>query len=432
MTKPAFAAFAASTALAVPARARGIYGVRNEADAAAALAELQRTWASFRETNDRRLADLERGRDDVVTNEQVGRINTSLDELTNLVNTQQETIQALRLGGGAGDQMTAEAREHSQAFNTWFRRGEAENALGDLQVRAALTSQSDPDGGYVVPAEMDRTISRVLGQVSTMRQLARVVSIGTREFSTLVNQGGANANWVGEEDARAATNTPKLAEITIQAMEMYANPGVTQRLLDDSWLNIEQWLADEISQTFAETEGLAFISGDGNKKPRGILSYPTVANASYAWGKLGFTVSGAAAAFASSNPTDALIQLYYSLKAGYRNGASFLTSDAVLGTIRQFKDGQGNYIWAPPTADMPGTVLGKPVYTDDNMPALGANAFPVAFGNFARGYLIADRMGTRVLRDPYTNKPFVQFYTTKRVGGGVVNYEAIKLLKCST
>lgn len=427
------AALAGSTALAVPARARGIFGVHNEADATAALAELQRTWASFRETNDRRLADLERGRDDVVTNEHVDRINASITELTNTVNTQQETIQALRLGGSAGgDQATPEAREHRAAFNTWFRRGEGEQNLGGLQVNAALTSQSDPDGGYVVPAEMDRTISRVLGMVSVMRQLARVVSIGTREWSTLVNKGGANANWVGEEDARAATNTPQLAEITIQAMEMYANPGVTQRLLDDAWLNIEQWLADEISQTFAETEGLAFISGDGNKKPRGILSYPTVANASYAWGKLGFTVSGAATAFASTSPTDALMDLYYSLKAGYRNGASFLTSDAVLGTIRKFKDGQNNYIWSPPTADMPGTILGKPVYTDDNMPALGANAFPVAFGNFQRGYLIADRMGTRVLRDPYTNKPYVQFYTTKRVGGGVVNYEAIKLLKCST
>jgi HK97 family phage major capsid protein len=170
------------------------------------------------------------------------------------------------------------------------------------------------------------------------------------------------------------------------------------------------------------------------KKPRGILQYPTVDNASYAWGSLGFKVTGAAAAFAATNPADAIVDLYYSLKAGYRTGAAFLTSDAVLGTIRKFKDGQGNYLFSAPRRPRPGrpTLLGKPIVTDDNMPALGANAFPVAFGNFERGYLIVDRIGIRVLRDPYTNKPNVHFYTTKRVGGAVVNFEALKLLKCST
>jgi len=197
-------------------------------------------------------------------------------------------------------------------------------------------------------------------------------------------------------------------------------------------VDIAQWLADEVSITFAEQEGAAFISGNGIKKPKGVLAYPTVANASYAWGKLGFVVTGGAAAFASSNPADAIINLHYALKAGYRNNASWLISDAVMGTVRQMKDGQNNYLWAPPTVDAPATILGKPVVTDDNMPALAANAFPIAFGDFQRGYLISDRMGVQVLRDPYTNKPYVQFYTTKRVGGGVVNFEAIKLLKCST
>lgn len=414
-------------------RIRGIIRARADApDINATIAELNRTFAAFREQNDRRLADLESGREDVVTNEHVDRINASVTELTQAVEAQQETINALRIGGGSGNAPSAEAREHTQAFNTWFRRGVNESALSDLQVRAGLTTQNDPDGGYLVPEEMDRTISRVLGTVSAMRGLARVVMVSAQEYAALVSQGGTNSGWVGEEDARPETDTPTLSKIVVNSGEIYANPAATQRSLDDAFFDVAAWLAEEVSIEFAEAEGAAFISGNGINKPKGILSYDTVANASYAWGKLGFVVTGGAAAFASSNPADALFDLYYSLKAGYRNGAGFLTSDAVLGTIRKFKDGQGNYLWAPPTADMPASIIGKPVYTDDNMPALGANEFPVAFGNFQRGYMIADRLGVRVLRDPFTNKPNVHFYTTKRVGGAVTNYEAIKLLKCST
>lgn len=426
------AAAAAMGSLDLPARARGIFSARNEPDINATLTELNRTFAAFRDKNDERLAALERGREDVVTNEHVDRINASVTELTTTVNAQREQLDALRLGGGTGTGLTAEAREHATAFNQWFRRGTAEAGLADLQVRAGLTTQSDPEGGYLVPEEMDRTISRVLGTVSAVRGLARVVPISAHEYSVLVNQGGTGSGWVGEEAARPETDTPTLSKIIVNSGEIYANPAATQRSLDDSFLNVEQWLADEVSIEFAEQEGAAFISGNGINKPKGFLSETPVANASYTWGSLGFTVTGHASTFASSNPADALMNLFYSLKSGYRNGASFLTSDAVLGTIRQFKDGQGNYLWSPPTADMPGLILGKPIITDDNMPALGANTFPVAFGNWQRGYLIADRMGVRVLRDPFTNKPNVHFYSTKRVGGAVVNFEAIKLLKCST
>ena len=416
-------------------RFRGIASARADgapANINDALDRINRTFAEFREKNDARLAELEVGRADVVAAEQVDRINASLTELTTTIEAQQETINALRIGGGSGEGITAEAREHTQAFNSWFRRGVNEQALTDLQVRAGLTTQSDPDGGYLVPEEMDNTISRVLGTVSAVRGISRVVSISAHEYSVLVNQGGATSGWVGETDSRAETDTPTLSKIIINSGEIYANPAATQRALDDASMDVAQWLADEVSIEFAEEEGAAFISGNGINKPKGFLAETTVANASYAWGKLGFVVTGAAAAFATSDPADAVIDLYYSLKAGYRTGAAFLTSDAVMGTIRQWKDGQGNYLWAPPTLDMPGTVLGKPAVTDDNMPALGAGAFPVAFGNFQRGYLIADRMGVRVLRDPFTNKPNVHFYTTKRVGGAVVNFEAIKLLKCST
>lgn len=436
MKKIALAAGAAPMAVASTPRARGVVFARaqfNPTNVQETLAELNRTFAAFREKNDERLAELERGRDDVVTNEHVARINASITELSAAFEQQQQVVDGLRAGGGSGDAPSAAVREHASAFNNWFRRGaEPEAGMRQMEVNAGLTTQSDPDGGYLVPEEMEAGMDRVLGTVSAIRGLSRVISVGSSEYSKLVSLGGASSGWVGEEEARPETNTPTLSKILINSGEIYANPAATQRSLDDASFDVEGWLAEEVSIEFAEQEGAAFWSGNGINKPKGITSYTKVANASYAWGKIGFVVTGGAAAFASSDPADAIIKLYYSLKSGYRNGASFLTSDAVLETVRQFKDGQGNYLWAPPTVDMPATILGKPVATDDNVDALGANAFPMAFGNFQRGYLIADRTGTRVLRDPYTNKPNVHFYTTKRVGGAVVNFEAIKLLKCST
>ncbi len=411
---------------------RGIVAVRADASTAKAMLEqINKGFEDFKVENDARLKGIDKKFDDVVQNEKVERINASISDLTTELDKMNTAMAALKLGAG-GNLPDPDKAAHAGAFNKWFRRG-ADAGLKDLEVKASLTTQSDPDGGFVVPEEMETAIDRVLGTESAVRGLATVRSISTQTYKKLVNQGGASSGWVGEEEARPATSTPVLREIAIEAMELYANPAATQTLLDDARVDIESWLADEVAIEFAEQEGAAFVTGTGVKKPRGILAYDTVANASYTWGKLGFVVSGAAAAFASSDPADALISLYYSLKSGHRNGATWLTSDAVMGTIRKFKDGQGNYLWAPPSgADMPATILGKPTSTDDNMPALGANAFPVAFGNFSRGYLVVDRFGIRVLRDPYTNKPNVSFYTTKRVGGGVVNFEAIKLLKCST
>lgn len=352
-------------------------------------------------------------------------INAEIDRLS-------AALTAAQLGGGAGDGLSAAAREHRTAFATWFRRGAVDADLGQLAVQASLTTQSDPDGGYVVPEDWEQGIDRVLGTMSVVRQLARVVQIGGSTYKKLVSMGGATSGWVGEEDARPSTGTPVLRELALPSGELYANPAATQTLLDDARFDIAAWLANEIAIEFGEAESEAFITGNGKNKPRGILGYDTVANASYAWGKIGFVKTGGAAAFASSNPADALIDLLFSLKQGYRNGAAFLTSDATMAEIRKFKDGQGNYLWLPPTStEQVGTILGKPVYTDDYMDALGANKFPVAVANWQQAYTIADRMGTTILRDPYTNKPFVQFYATKRVGGGITNFEAIKLLKCA-
>lgn len=414
-------------------RVRGIVRTRAEAgDAGKVLAELQKTFADFKAERDKELSDINAKLGDVVQTEKVDRINAEVTRLQAAFDDASQTIAAMKAGGGAGAAADPDKAEHATAFNRWFRKG-VDNGLSDLEVKAKLTTQSDPDGGYLVPEEMEAGIDRVLGTVSALRSISRVITVSTDEYAKLVNMGGASSGWVGEEEAREETDSPTLRKLLINAGEIYAQPAATQRSLDDAAIDVAAWLADEVAIEFAEQEGAAFATGNGVNKPRGVLSYDTVANASYEWGKLGFTVTGGAAAFASSNPADAIIDLYYSLKSGYRNGATFVTSDAVMGTIRKFKDGQGNYLWAPPTGpDMPATILGKPVVTDDNMPALGANAFPVAFGNFQRGYLITDRQGVRVLRDPYTSKPNVLFYTTKRVGGGVVNFEAIKLLKCST
>lgn len=414
-------------------RARGIVGVRADASSATAiLAELQTTFEQFKAERTKELDDINNKLGDVVQTEKVDRINNELSKLGKELDAVNASLAAVRIGGG-GDPIDPAKAEHAQAFNRFFRKG-VDAGLADLEVNAKLTTQSDPDGGYLVPEEMEGTIDRVLGTVSTIRSLSRVVNISTDTYKKLVNQGGASSGWVGEETSRAGTDSPTLREIAINTGELYAMPAATQKALDDARIDVAAWLADEVSIEFAEQEGAAFADGNGINKPRGILSYTNVANASYSWGNLGYVATGEAAVFktptTSVSPADCLIDLYYSLKQGYRNGASFLMSDATMNTVRKFKDADGAFVWAPPTgAAEVATILGKPVHTDDNMPAVGADAYPIAFGNFQRGYLIVDRMGIRVLRDPFTSKPNVLFYTTKRVGGAVVNFEAIKLLK---
>jgi HK97 family phage major capsid protein len=414
------------------ARARGLVAVRADAsDATKILNELKLTFEAFKAERDKEIADLKKGLGDVVQTEKVDRINAEITSLQKALDDVNSTIAALRVGGAGGESRTAEQRAHASGFDQFFRKG-VDAGLRDLEVKAGLRTTSDPDGGYLVPEEQSGTIEELARTASVMRQLATVINISTDTYKKLVNLGGAGYGWVGETQARPETTGPTLAELAFNVMEIYANPAATPTLLDDARVDIAQWLGNEVAQTFADQEGAAFIAGDGVLKPRGILGYDTVANASYTWGKLGYIASGVAAALTDGthNGTDALIYLYYSLKSTYRNGASWVMSDAVMGTVRKFKDADGNYIWAPPTAAAEmASILGKPVYNDDNMQAVGANAFPIAFGNFARGYLIVDRFGIRVLRDPYTNKPWVHFYTTKRVGGGVQNFEAIKLLK---
>ncbi len=396
------------------------------------IEDLNRAWEEFKAENDRWQKEIEaKGHADPLLAEKVERINKDITQIAAMkkqLEDLEKTVSRGGLGGGGGFGKSDAVKEHAQAFDRWFRKG-FDGGLANLEVKANLSTLSDPDGGFTVPEEVETAIDRVAATVSAMRRLATVRTIGTDEYKKLVSQGGASSGWVAEKGSRTETDTPTLVEIAINTKEIYAMPAATQKLLDDSRIDIANWLAQEVSIEFAEQESDAFIDGNGVEKPKGILAYSMVANASYAWGKVGYIVTGEASAFTDA---DKLIDLQHALKSVYRNGAAWLMNDATMAHVRKFKDGEGNYIWRPGLAEgAPETIFGKPVEIDDNMPDIGAGKFPIAFANFARAYLIIDRFGIRVLRDPYSSKPYVLFYTTRRVGGGIVMYEAIKLLKVS-
>jgi HK97 family phage major capsid protein len=422
-------------ALMTHPRVRGLVRVSADASEATKLfTELKQTIEAFKAEHTKELADIKKGMGDVVQSEKVDRINAEIGKLQESLDQVNQLIAAAKLGGAGGNIVSADQQAYATGWDKFFRRG-VDNGLSDLAVKAAMSTDSDPDGGYMVPDQIETTIDRVLAKVSAMRRLARVLPVSGMIYRKLVNQGGAGSGWVGEKQSRPQTNTPQLAALEFPTMELYANPAATQAFLDDGIVDVGQWLADEVNIAFSEQEGAAFISGNGVGKPRGILSYDTIADANYTWGKLGFVTTGVAADISDSthNGVDALIDLVYALKQGYRQNASFIMNRKLQGAVRKLKDSNGDYIWqAGAQADQPAALLGYPVADDDNMSDVGGNAYPVAFGDFQRGYLIVDRKGIRVLRDPYTAKPYVLFYTTKRVGGGVQNFEAIKLLKCST
>jgi HK97 family phage major capsid protein len=392
---------------------------------------LGRAFEEFKAANDLRIKELEKGRNDPVLAEKIEKINAEMTAISNVKKQVEALETAVAQGqfpGGASSALDTAKKAHKAAFEKWFRKG-VEADLRGLEVQAAASTLSDPDGGFTVPEEVETAIDRVALTVSAMRRISTVRSISTDTYKKLVSQGGASSGWVGEKGSRSETDTPTLVEIAINTKELYAMPYATQTLLDDSRVDIAAWLADEVAVDFNEEESDAFINGNGVSEPKGIAAYSMVANASYAWGKVGYITSGNASLL---NNADKLIDLQHALKSVYRNGAAFLMADSTVNVIRKMKDGEGNYLWRPGLAEgAPDTLLGKPIEIDDNVDAIGANKYPIFFGNFKRAYLIVDRLGTRVLRDPYSAKPYIAFYTTKRVGGGIVMYEAIKALKIS-
>lgn len=306
----------------------------------------------------------------------------------------------------------------------YLRRG----AVHELK---SISGTVPADGGYAVPRQIDAAIARELTAISPIRAIAQVVQTGSAGYRKLVTTGGTASGWVSETAARPETDTPEFAEIAPPTGELYANPAASQAMLDDAGFDLENWLASEIALEFARAEGAAFVGGSGTNQPRGFLAAPTATTAddARAFGTLQYLGSGAAGGLGSAADTR-LIDLVHTLKAGHRQGASFVMNSATLAEVRKLKTSDGAFVWQPGLVEgQPDRLLGYPVVEAEDMPDIGAGTFPIAFGNFRHGYLIAERSATQVLRDPFTNKPFVHFYATKRLGGQVLDGDAIKLLK---
>ena len=383
---------------------------------------LLRAFESFKEANDARLAAIEAGAADVLLEEKVDRIERALSE-------QKAAIDRVALAARRPATAPEAIRQSEQksAWSAYLRRGD-ESQLNALELKALSVGVAG-DGGYIAPPELDRMIETRLTEVSPMRQIATVRTTGANVFKRMISTTAAGVGWAAETGARAQGATPTLAQIDFPTAEIFANLAATQTLLDDAFVNVEEWIAGECEEAFSGQERAAFISGDGVNKPKGFLAYTPVADASYTWGSIGYIATGVAGAFPASAPADKLIDLVFTPKAQFRQNARFVMNRRTLATVRKLKDASGTYVWQPSADGGASTIFGYPVTEIEDMPNVGTDSFSIAFGDFARGYLIVDRAGVRVLRDPFTAKPYVLFYVTKRVGGGVQNFDAIKLLK---
>lgn len=397
-------------------------------EATHAFDEVMRAFEAFREANDERLDQIERRMSpDVVTTEKLIRLDEALDKQQKLIEdiTLKSRRPALETGGGRAE---TGARERKAAFEAYVRRGETV-PLARLEGKA-LVAGADSQGGYLVPEETEREIGRRLAEVSPIRAIASVQQSTASVFRKPFATEGFASGWAAETAARAQSATPALDELAFPAMELFAMPAATQTLLDDAAVDLDRWIAEEVETAFAEQESAAFVTGDGTTRPQGFLTPPKVANAGWSWGSIGYVATGAAGAFAASNPSDSLLDLVYALRAGYRRNATFVMNRRTQARVRKLKDADGRYLWEPPaTAGASATLMGFPLVEAEAAPDVGADAHAIAFGDFRRGYLVVDRLGVRLLRDPYTSKPYVLFYTSKRVGGGVQDFDAIKTLK---
>lgn len=414
----ASAAAPSDTGINIPelllAKPRAIAGaVRADvSDPKALVAQLNAAFEEFKKTQEE---SLKAKADDALVTEKIDKINDAMSEIEAALAAK---IEAAKIGGAPGD-MEPTNPEYLSAFKAHMRKGD---------VSAAMSVGSSPDGGYLAPVEWDRTITNKLKQRSPIRENAQVITISGTGFSRVYNDGVIGSGWVGETAARPETATPGLMALTYTTGELYANPQISQQALDDVAIDLEQWLASEVDGEFAIQENIAFLSGNGTNKPFGILTYVTgAANAAkHPWGAItGATVAGAAAV-----TTDEVLNLVYSLPSERNANAKFFLNRTSLGNIRKLKDGQNNYIWQPTfVAGQPSTLVGYPVVEVPGMPNMTTGNISILFGDMEATYLVIDRVGIRVLRDPFTNKPYVGFYTTKRVGGGVQNPEYMKYIK---
>lgn len=390
-----------------------------------------KAWEEFKSANDARLKQIEEkghAAEDAVA--KVATINADLDKLSKDIAGQMLALQRPPMGSqGEGKGYTREQIEHKQAFDGFLRKG-LDTGLKDLE-RKAMNSLSDPDGGVLIPVQMDAEIDRVVPTISAMFRLAKLVNIGTSKWRKRVKKTGMAMSRPGHGGASGETTEPTFGVIEIEVHPAEVEPWVFNDTLEDADIDLAMDLQEEAAIAFAEGLGSECISGNGVAKGRGITMYDTVANASYAWGKIGYIASGKSGAFASVAPADKIIDLQHSLKAQYRAGAAFLMADSTLGSVRQMKDGSGAYyLWQPdPLVGFGGRLLGSPVEIDDNMPTVAANSLSMAYGNFQRAYAIVQRRGTVLIRDNITAKGTTKFNLTRRFGSGVYNFEALKLMK---
>jgi HK97 family phage major capsid protein len=319
---------------------------------------------------------------------------------------------------------------HQKAFGAYLRTGDDDGLRGLSLEGKAMSTAVAADGGYLVDPQTADTIRSMLVSTSSLRAIANVVQVDASSFDVLIDRSEVGSGWATETGTQAETATPQIERISIALHELSAMPKASQRLLDDSAFDVEGWLAGKIATRFLRAESAAFVSGDGVDKPRGFLVPPKVANASWTWGNLGYVPTGAAADFASTNAADCIINLVYALGAEYRANASFVMNSKTAGAVRKMKDADGRFLWSDGlAAGEPARLMGYAVLICEDMPDIAANAYAMAFGDFRAGYTIAERPDLRVLRDPFSAKPHVLFYASKRVGGEVTDFAAIKLLR---
>lgn len=379
--------------------------------------------------------EVKRGTADIVRKNEVDAINASLTKIGEDLKALEAKANRQAIGADAG--LSADQIAHRAAWGKWARKG-VEDGLIELEQKSYNVTTS-ADGGFAVPEQLDRTILELSKVLSPIRALANQVSIGGVEYKKLVNLGGTASGWVGETSSRAETAGSQFAQIAPYMGEIYANPAATQRMLDDAFFDVEGFIAAEIADEFSKQENTAFVTGNGTNKPKGFMDYTinVSSDAARTFGHLQKKITGVAGGFVatttSSNPGNTFIDVIHSMKSPLRLGASWVMNTLTLAAVRKLTDLDGKYLWQPSLqVGQPSTLLGYAVHDVPDMPDIATTSNPIAFGNWKRGYTVVDRIGTRLLRDPYTNKPFVHFYATKRVGGFVVDSEAIKILSVSS
>lgn len=322
---------------------------------------------------------------------------------------------------------------HKLALKSYLRCGD-DDALRGLELEGkSMNTAVNAEGGYLVDPQTSEMIQSVLRSSSSLRSVANVVNVEASSFDVLIDSTDTGAGWADEVANTAETDTPTIERISIPLHELSALPKASQRLLDDSAFDIEGWLAGRIADKFARAEASSFITGDGVGKPTGVLTHPTVDNDTWTWGNLGYVATGTEGDFDSASAADSIVDLVYALGARYRAGAQFIMNSKTAGAVRKMKDADGRFLWSDGlAAGEPARLMGYPVLIAEDMPDIGVDAMAIAFGDFNAGYTIAERPDLRVLRDPFSAKPHVLFYATKRVGGDVTDFAAIKLMKFGT